>query len=196
MQRHAKGDGERRDADILAAQIDACRQTLARLRANAGGAGTEGGGAVALDAFVGRLLERFRATRPGVAVDVRIDTAQPAPRIYADTSLGQALLNLLNNAADASPASVAIAVRWSGGELVILIDDDGPGIPADVLPKLGRECFTTKPPGEGTGLGLLLTATVIGRLGGSVHWSNRPAGGARAEVRLPLVALTLQESSP
>jgi two-component system sensor histidine kinase RegB len=194
MQRGAKSDAERRDAGILAAQIAACRQTLLRLRANAGGE-TDGGGAVALDAFCERLLDRFRATRPGIALTVRIDAKSAPPRIFADASLGQALLNLLNNAADASASAVAVAIGWDGGELHFVVDDEGAGIPEHALAKLGRECFTTKPPGQGTGLGVLLTATVVARLGGTVRWSNRSPRGARADVRLPLAALTLQESS-
>jgi two-component system sensor histidine kinase RegB len=193
MQRNAKGDAERRDAGILAAQIAACRQTLLRLRANAGGE-TEGGGAVALDAFLERLFDRFRSTRPGIALTVRVDAKRAPPRIFADASLGQALLNLLNNAADASPAAVGVTVGWDDGALQFTVDDEGAGIPEHALAKLGRECFTTKPPGQGTGLGLLLTATVIARLGGTVRWSNRSPRGARADVRLPLAALTLQES--
>jgi two-component system sensor histidine kinase RegB len=196
MQRNATSGDCRRDADILAAQIAACRQTLARLLASTGRPGTEGGGPVALDAFVERLFERFRSTRPGVALVVHVVPGAPAPRLFADASLAQALLNLLNNAADAARSSVGVTVDWNGGELRLTVDDDGPGIPADALAKLGRERFTTKPPGQGTGLGLLLTATVIGRLGGTVGWSNRPEGGARADVRLPLAALKLQEPTP
>jgi len=194
MKRNAKTDAERRDSTILAAQIDACRETLARLLASAGRAGTRGGGPVELDAFVEALLARFRATRPGVTLAVRTESVTPAPRIFADDSLGQALMNLLNNAADVSP-NVAVTLGWNDDELHLTVDDEGPGIPPAALAKLGREFFTTKPPGEGTGLGLLLTATVIGRLGGAVRWSNRAEGGARADVRLPLVAFTLQESS-
>ncbi len=195
MKRNAKTDAERRDSTILAAQIDACRQTLARLLASAGRPGTRGGGPIALDVFVGALFDRLRATRPGVALTVRMESTPPAPRIFADDSLGQALMNLLNNAADAS-SKVTVGLGWNDDELHLTVDDAGAGIPPAVLSKLGREFFTTKPPGEGTGLGLLLTATVIGRLGGTVRWSNRAEGGARADVRLPLVAFTLQESSP
>ena len=194
MQRAAKTDDERRDSAILAAQIGACRQTLARLLATAGRAGTEGGGPVSLDAFVQGLAERFRATRPGVALTLQLNGARPSPTIFADVSLGQALLNLLNNAADASPAAVSVEAQWAKDELRLVVDDWGPGIPPAALAKLGREFFTTKPPGEGTGLGLLLTSTVISRLGGALRWSNRAEGGARAEVTLPLAALTLQES--
>jgi two-component system sensor histidine kinase RegB len=194
MKRNATTDAERRDSTILAAQIDACRQTLARLLASAGRAGTRGGGPVALDAFVETLLDRFRATRPGVTLGVRVQSTPPAPRIFADDSLGQALMNLLNNAADVS-ANVEVTYGWNDNELRMTVDDTGPGIPPAALAKLGREFFTTKPPGQGTGLGLLLTATVISRLGGTVRWSNRAEGGARADVRLPLAAFTLQESS-
>jgi two-component system sensor histidine kinase RegB len=196
MQRNAGSDAERRDSGILAEQIRACRQTLTRLLARSGQPGTDGGGPVAVDAFVERLLERFRAMRPGVRVVADIEAPAPPTRIYADASLGQALLNLLNNAADAARSAVSVRARWGDGELRFIVVDDGPGIAADALPKLGRESFTTKPAGAGTGLGLLLTATVIGRLGGTVRWSNRSEGGACAEVRLPLAALTLQERLP
>jgi two-component system sensor histidine kinase RegB len=194
MQRSATSDAERHDSEILAAQIAACRHTLARLLACTGRPGTDGGGAVALDKFIGELLDRFRATRPRVSVVVSNEATRASPRIFADAALGQALLNLLNNAADASRSTVTVTFGWDDGELRFTVDDDGPGISDAVLAKLGRERFTTKPPGEGAGLGLLLTATVIGRLGGSVRWSNRTEGGARVDVRLPLAALTLEES--
>ncbi len=195
MQHNATTDSDRRDTGILANQIDACRHTLARLLAHSGQAGTNGGGPVALDAFFARLFDRFRSTRPGTTLDVDIDVSRQPPRIYADASLAQALLNLLNNAADAARSRVSVFVRWSEIELRFVVDDDGPGIAAEALPKLGREFYTTKSPGKGTGVGLLLTATVIGRLGGDVRWSNRTEGGARGEVTLPLAALSLQETT-
>jgi two-component system sensor histidine kinase RegB len=195
MQRNGPGSCDCGDVGILGKQIDACRQTLARLLARSGQPGTNGGGPVALDAFFARLFDRFRSTRPDARLAVDVEVTQQPPRIYADTSLGQALLNLLNNAADAARAEVRVTVRWSDGRLRFVVDDDGPGIPDDALPKLGREFFTTKSARNGTGLGLLLTATVIGGLGGSVRWSNRNEGGARAEVELPLAALSLQETT-
>ena len=75
------------------------------------------------------------------------------------------------------------------------IEDRGRGVPDDHLDKLGSVFFTTKPPGRGTGLGLVLVATSIRQLGGSVRWGSRAAGGTRAEVALPLRALKVQEAN-
>ena len=61
---------------------------------------------------------------------------------------------------------------------------------------MGRTFFTTKAPGQGTGLGLVLTASTVNRLGGTVRWPNRVGGGLCAEVRLPLDRLLLSPPSP
>ena len=105
MRREADTPARNRDAAILQAQIDACRQALSNLRAAANHASIEGGGREALDHFLGAVVARFEAMRPGIPVATRWDGPVPAPEILADPSLGQAILILLNNAADASPAS-------------------------------------------------------------------------------------------
>jgi len=76
------------------------------------------------------------------------------------------------------------------------VADRGIGVAPDHIDKLGRTFFTTKAPGQGTGLGLVLTASTVNRLGGTVRWSNRADGGLRAEIRLPLNRLLLSTPSP
>ena len=108
--------------------------------------------------------------------------------------LRQALLNLTRNAAEAC----ALTVDGGGqvivcGEIVrgdetgfqrIRVCDNGPGIPANVLPKLFRPFFTTK--AKGTGLGLAVVQKIIVQHGGQVEVRNRPEGGAEFIVTLPL----------
>jgi two-component system, NtrC family, sensor kinase len=108
----------------------------------------------------------------------------------------QVVLNLLLNAADAvelaDPSCQAhITVRaWREEAAVrVEVDDNGPGIPPEVLPRLFEPFFTTKPPGRGTGLGLALCREYVSRVGGSLHAENRPGGGARFVLRLPVVAV-------
>jgi two-component system sensor histidine kinase RegB len=137
-----------------------------------------------------------RTARPRARLEVDVGGDGPAPEIFADAALKQALGNLVDNAADASPDDVRIDARWSREGLDLVVRDRGPGIPVDVLPRLGRAFFTTKPPGRGTGLGLVLTAAVLNRLGGSVRWANRDGGGAEVFVRLPLASLTLPPRNP
>jgi two-component system sensor histidine kinase RegB len=101
--------------------------------------------------------------------------------------LRQALLSLLNNAADASPQAVEMDCACDSGNLRILIEDRGPGIPSELGDMLGKPFFTTKRD-QGAGIGLLLAKTAIHSAGGSLTLCNRRGGGARAEVMLPLEA--------
>jgi two-component system sensor histidine kinase RegB len=196
MHREALTPAQRRDASVLAAQVEACREALSNLRAAAGHARAEGGGPEKLDAFVMSVVARFRALRPDVPLQADWDGPRPAPEIYADQSLRQSLLILLNNAADASPHRVEVTARWDEQSLSLTVADRGGGVAPDRIGMLGRAFFTTKAPGQGTGLGLVLTASTVNRLGGTVRWSNRVDGGLAAEVRLPLNRLLLSPPSP
>jgi signal transduction histidine kinase len=107
--------------------------------------------------------------------------------------LRQALLNLARNAAEACALSEGGGRVEVRGDVVygeamglqrISIADNGPGIPADVLPKLFRPFFTTK--AKGTGLGLAVVQKIIVQHGGQVEVRNRPEGGAEFIVTLPL----------
>jgi len=191
QRRPAPGDATAQDVEILAAQIDACRRTLSGLLAAAGQSRAEGGGREPVDRFVAAVTDQCRNAHPGTSIACHCEGSQPVPEIFVERSLQQAILNLLNNAVDASPQGVELAGRWTDDELHLTIRDRGEGIPEDVLPRLGKELFTTKAAGKGTGLGLVLAATTVGRLGGSIRWTNRPDGGACADVLLPLRALTV-----
>jgi len=103
-----------------------------------------------------------------------------------EQTLRQAIMNLLNNAADASPDRVDVEGHWDERELRIRICDRGAGILPEAADKIGRTFFTTKPAGQGSGVGLVLSRTIIGRFGGSVKLFNLPGCGACTEVRLPL----------
>lgn len=95
-----------------------------------------------------------------------------------------ALLNLLENALHYSPpgGKVILSVHVQEG-LVFVIDDNGPGIPAEALQQVFEPFFTTR--SGGTGLGLSIVKKVAEELGGSVACENRQEGGARFTLRLP-----------
>ena len=101
-----------RDLAILAAQIDACRTTLSNLLSAAGHARAEGGGRETLDHLVESVVARVRTARPRARLEVDVGGDGPAPEIFADAALKQALGNLVDNAADASPDDVRIDARW------------------------------------------------------------------------------------
>jgi two-component system sensor histidine kinase RegB len=179
-----------RDVETLSAQIDVCRQTLRSLMAVAGHASDEGSGNEPLDCFLDSIANTFRKMRPRLHLTCHFDGCRPVPEIRDEPTLKQAILMILNNAADASPDDVRMNGQWSPDHLVLSILDRGKGMPELGREKLGRMFFTTKAPGQGTGLGLVLTVSTVSRLGGTVEWSPRPEGGVCAEIRLPLRGLT------
>jgi signal transduction histidine kinase len=115
----------------------------------------------------------------------------PAPEIFAEQSLRQAFLSLLNNAVDASPQEVSFAASRQAGDYQFSITDRGLGVSPGDLTKLGRTFFTTKRRGKGAGLGLVLAARAIQRLGGTLTWDSAHRRGTCARIVLPSAALQL-----
>ena len=124
---------------------------------------------------------------------VEIQTFGTFAEVAGDEGLlRQALLNLVRNAAEAASAYSQKARVTLCGELIgsspelsqrILISDNGPGIPAEVLPKLFLPFFTTK--ASGTGLGLAVVQKILLQHGGQIEACNRDQGGAEFILTLP-----------
>jgi len=120
--------------------------------------------------------------------------ASPSVIRTRGSALSQVWTNLIDNAADASPAMGHIEIAtWTEpgnaedpGWLGVSVTDQGPGIPADVLPRIFEAFFTTKPQGSGTGLGLEIVHRIVTqKFGGKIDVKSEP-GKTRFEVRLPL----------
>lgn len=107
--------------------------------------------------------------------------------------LQQAIINFAINAQQAMGAEGGeLSVRTHSGvsgELIIEIQDDGPGIPEDIRSKIFDPFFTTKPAGKGTGLGLSVTYGIIKDHGGDIQIEDPPDGGTRFIVSLPTGAM-------
>jgi signal transduction histidine kinase len=108
--------------------------------------------------------------------------------IWSDAyQIRQVLLNLLTNAIHAvnSDGTVTIAVEDVGDSQVITVSDSGQGIPRENLDKIFEPFFSTKPPGQGTGLGLFVSRGIIEKLGGTVEAESTIGQGASFCIRLP-----------
>lgn len=146
-------------------------------------------GAVPLGAVVERARALvFAGVREGPHVEV--DPSVGALRVSADPDrLMQVLVNLLQNARDAvreaGGGSVTLRAQRAGASVELVVEDDGPGIAETVRARLFEPFATSKPPGEGTGLGLYTSYMLVQAMGGDLTLENRDEGGARAVVRLP-----------
>lgn len=168
----------------LREQIEACKTTLGRLRNYSV---EQPRAEETADTWVRRLVDDWRLLRPATAVTCRWCGPQLAPRVRCDDGLGRTLANLINNAADASPAGVEMHSRATDRELVIEILDAGDGVAADIRARAQKPGSTTKP--EGHGLGLLLANATVARFGGRLQWFDRAEGGICTRLALPLQAL-------
>ncbi len=143
---------------------------------------------VDLAAVVAETVDVFAGDPTAAGVAIERTLARSPVECDAD-QLRQVLWNLLTNAAQAMRESgrgkrirVACAPEPRGGATVA-VEDDGPGIPAEDLPRIFTPFFTTK--GNGTGLGLAVVQRIVDAHGGSVSVRAGAGGGARFEVRLP-----------
>jgi signal transduction histidine kinase len=133
-----------------------------------------------------------------VAIDEKASTAtfmnaaEEEVSVHANGDrLMQVFVNLLRNALNAIPTSGHIVVRTSAAMrtgqrwITICVEDDGPGIPPDVLPDIFEAFVSTRLDARGTGLGLTVAEGIVHQHGGTISAANRSQGGARLEVSLP-----------
>jgi signal transduction histidine kinase len=122
--------------------------------------------------------------------DIRV-LRQMEPSAYTIWSdpyqLRQVLLNLLTNAMHAvnSDGTITIAIEDVGDCRTITISDTGPGIPRENLDKIFEPFFSTKSPGQGTGLGLFVSRGIVEKLGGTIEVASKIGQGASFSIRLP-----------
>jgi len=177
-------------AGLMRSQIERCKGILSEMTAGVRQARLEGGRAVALDAYVDELVQSFEGSRVGVECRLQRHGREPAPKVLADRTLSQALLNILNNAADASPDRIDVGLDWSESEFHLSISDSGPGMSRDMLAAVGTPFVTTKE--DGQGLGLYLAFSVVERLGGRLRLENRKPSGLAVSVTIPLATLLVE----
>ena len=129
-----------------------------------------------------------KASYTGISINTDLD--ENIPVIYgSQTEIQQVLLNLMNNALYAlekDGGKIDISTRLTDRYVLVIVEDDGPGIPEANLDRIFDPFFTTKPVGEGNGLGLYICYGILQRMGGSINVHSTVDLGTRFEVRFPL----------
>ena len=124
-------------------------------------------------------------------IELRVEDESKQQVLAVMTELQQVLLNFVVNAEQAivmsgrRPGRVTLRTRDEGDRIILEVEDTGPGVPHDNEAKLFQPFFTTKPVGQGTGLGLSVSYGIIDSLGGHIGYRRAAAGGALFYFDLP-----------
>jgi PAS domain S-box-containing protein len=148
---------------------------------------------VSVDRVISRALASRAANLQRHHIEVVVEPSpESTPPVLGDALLlQQAFLNILINAEHAVMENAAprrcitIATKTTDDRVRISVRDNGPGVPADALPRIFDPFFTTKDVGQGTGLGLTITYGIVQEHGGAIGAQNLPAGGAEFTIELP-----------
>ncbi len=173
------------DVRLIREQVARCRLILDQMGGGVGKSAEQSVESVSLGDLFGEVLSGVRDAPP---VHLEVAPAAAATRLrLPPRAVAQALRSLVTNAQDASPPRqpVVVSAAIEDSALSVEVRDRGPGMPPEVLERVGEPFFTTKPPGRGMGLGLFLTRAVVERLGGSLVIDSTPPDGTRARVVVP-----------
>ena len=171
------------DIKLLGTQVERCKASLQGLVHSADDQAARENVVVSTEDFLSRLLDSWRSLCPEVKVEVQMADGLSGTGLQNTPSLAQALMNLLNNAAEVSDA-IDIAVSRRNNSLRISLRDNGPGISPELLNQIGHSLLRQSE--HGMGLGLFLTHATIERIGGSIELENHPGGGSITRVCIPL----------
>ncbi|HET6805767.1 MAG TPA: ATP-binding protein [Frateuria sp.] len=185
---HAQDALLEEDLALLQEQVDRCRTILREMVAFGQAQLSQEAERMTVQAFVHGCLERFQLLRPEAELTLDLPDAAAGRVLRVPAGLRHALINLLNNAADASRSSgsdeVELHIRCEHGWLELAVRDQGPGF--DSAAELGELGRTGKQ--GGLGLGLALAEATAERLDGELT-ANNTGRGAQVRLRLPLAVI-------
>tara|TARA_B110000879_G_C11166484_1_gene511495 strand:+ start:1220 stop:2494 length:1275 start_codon:yes stop_codon:yes gene_type:complete len=174
------------DLSLLSQQIDQCKTTLKQLLTTAEESQSDRLNAQPVQAYFATVLERWQLMRPTLNANIHSSGGPDSHAVFHPT-IAQSILNLLNNAADAS-STVDVELSWDSTTATIVIRDYGAGLNPEKIERLGEAFVTDK--ADGLGLGLFLSQATLSRFGGSVSLQNvgpsDSKGGTLTRIQLPL----------
>jgi signal transduction histidine kinase len=183
----AREAGHEQLAAEIDQQIDRMRRQIdyhlahARSAASSASPGARASIAISAEGLV-RAIERLHAER-----DLSIDLDAPSSHAFRGQreDLDEMLGNLLDNACKWARAQVRLTCSKEGERIVIVVDDDGPGIEASMREAVMQRGIRVDEAAQGSGLGLAIVRDLAEIYGGSISLEESPMGGARARLTLP-----------
>jgi PAS domain S-box-containing protein len=194
QERSGLGDKDREHLRVIREQADRAGRIVRNLLTFAR-KGSPAEGSVDLNDILARtaLLVAYELSLRGIDL-VENRVPGPLPVRGNRDELQQVVLNLVNNAVqavrdlpDGQKRQVTLGSAVESDQAVVFVRDTGRGVEEDLVPQLFTPFFTTKEPGEGTGLGLSLSYRIVESHGGRLAFRAAPDGGAEFWFRLPLL---------
>ncbi|WP_243405411.1 ATP-binding protein [Solimicrobium silvestre] len=187
----------RQEIDVMQAQLFRCKNIISDILLSTGEVRGDSSAKTTLNTFLNTLAEEWGNTRPANSFVFENHIGEDIPVVF-DSSLKQMIYNVLDNAAEASPAWVKLQASYEVDILTLVVTDIGPGFLPEMLTQFGKPYQSSKDR-PGRGLGLFFAVNVARKLGGKVDVSNYKnkdgnVGGASVQMTLPLSAIHLKTS--
>ncbi len=183
------------DVELIIAQSARCRAILAKLRSLRSGESGDPFAALPL----GELLEEVAKPLEGLgkSIFIEVPEEEDEPVFRRNAGLLYGLGNLIENAIHFARTRVEVEASWDRSTIGVVITDDGPGFPDEVIARLGEPYLTTRmrntaPEGAaagGLGLGIFIAKTLLERAGARLAFENATGGGARVRITWPRKAI-------
>jgi two-component system sensor histidine kinase RegB len=179
----------KKDVSILRDQVASCKNSINQLTNHYHKENTSQHKNVLVSSFIANIRNYLSNIHPFADLTFEL-TFDNYLEINSDPSLEHGLINIIENAVKASKQKVLVKIASETKPLLTLhIQDDGPGIPLEILESMGEPFLTMR--SGGMGLGLFLANASIQRLGGTIEMENMRDGGAMTTISLPLVEQSL-----
>jgi two-component system sensor histidine kinase RegB len=182
QQDHAGNESLQADIRMLQEQIRSCRDSLRSLTRKADYTNIQTTH-MSLVLFIREVMDKWQLLRPECRCPMSIMEGA-APQIMVDPTLQQALINMLNNAAESSSRGVKLDLAWDDHAWTLKIRDYGKGISQNLAEQLGTRIVSSRE--DGMGVGVVLSQATLNRFGGSVSLYPLEEGGTLTEITVPL----------
>jgi two-component system sensor histidine kinase RegB len=173
---------------IIEEQINRCKEALSVMSASAGDMRAESGNVMAVSEYLDDVIKQWRTHKVGTKLNFFIDTnVNMNANVIAERTLTHSLINILNNAAQATNPEFGIEFHaaWDTQTAIFKICDFGEGFPDTIIEFAGQQPVISQK--HGLGVGLFLSYSTLQRLGGEIQLTNREEGGAQVTIILPLL---------
>ena len=181
-----RSDETKEDISILKQQVTRCKDSLTQLTRYYNKEHPEQEERVALPHFVSDIRDYITNIHPSAAITFNVEVDDDT-EVDSNPSLKHAVINIIENGIKAARTRVDVnfkVVSEDYPHVEIAVNDDGPGIPSEVMENMGEPFISMRK--ESMGLGIFLANAAIQRIGGSIEMFNLKTGGALTLIKLPL----------